>query len=140
MGAVTWTKRSSSQLFVAGSTMAAEKPLTTLNGVRAEHNIVAAVDGLDSAASLTNALRSAGIAGENIALLGAYPARSDEPTSNESSVEDVTGNDTDPAIRSGNLSVGVHSDDPAQIDLAARTMAGHQKLNVNRFEGEGTVR
>ncbi len=49
------------------------EPLTSLDEVRADHNIVAAVAGIDRAREAILALERSGVPGEEIALLGAQP-------------------------------------------------------------------
>jgi outer membrane lipoprotein SlyB len=50
------------------------EPITTLDDVRAPHNVVAAVGGLPAARKLIVELESAGIDPDRVSLLGAWPA------------------------------------------------------------------
>ena len=115
--------------------MSTNRPLTKLEDVRREFNIVAAVSDLDEAKALARALEDAGIQNESIALLGAYPARPTDEVDNQEKVESITGNASEPDIRDGNLAVGVHSDNKEVVTTAGRVMDRHQILSVNRFTG-----
>ncbi len=110
-----------------------DAPLMTLAEARRAHNIVAAVDGLERAATLADDLRAAGIEPDRIALLGAYPA--DPGDKKAHGAEEITGDESDPPIRQGNVAVGVHSDHRRDIITAARIFERHPTLSVNRFTG-----
>lgn len=63
------------------------EPVTTLEEVRADHNVVAAFPDVEAARDAITALETAGLPADSIALLGAFPAESARPG------EDVVEND-----------------------------------------------
>lgn len=67
--------------------MTAHDPLTKLDDVRAPHNVVAAVSGLDDARVVIEALEHAGIEAAHISLLGAQKAADDSEVSPEAHEE-----------------------------------------------------
>ena len=112
-----------------------KQPLTTLEDVRSEFNIVAAVSGLQEAETLAAALEEAEIPSDNIALLGAYPAGPGDTVDESGSAAPLTNQAADPPIRDGNVAVGVHSEHEQMVTTAGRVMQRHGVLSVNRFQG-----
>ena len=111
------------------------EPLTTLNEVRSEFNIVAAVQSLDDAQALAAALEEAEIPSDSIALLGAYPAQPGDAIDHSGSPALLTDKADDQPIRDGNVAVGVHSEHEQMVTTADRVMQRHDVLSVNRFQG-----
>lgn len=74
-------------------------PITSLEEVRAPHNVVAAVDSLDAARSLIETLENEGVDPEAISLLGAYPAEPGDEVAPAS--DDQPGGRTARALASG---------------------------------------
>lgn len=112
-----------------------EQPLTTLDEVRSEFNIVAAVQSLEDAEALAAALEEAEIPSDSIALLGAYPAQPGDAVDHSASAAPLTDGAADPPIRDGNVAVGVHSEHEQMVTTADRVMQRHNVLSVNRFQG-----
>lgn len=170
------------------------EPLTTLGEVRAPHNAVAAVSGLEAARTMIEALEQAGIEATHISLLGAQKASNASEVSPEATDQagvevehgSMTGaaigagaagltgaaigipgvgplvagglwaifgagvgaavggvsslglsqawEQTFEAVKEGNVAVGVHSDDEAEVTSALEVMEGLDPLSVNRFD------
>lgn len=169
------------------------EPITRLEEVRKNHNVVAAFDSVRTARAVIESLEAAGVDGSDISLLGAQLAHdptNQAPASGDSPVSRVGENlavgalvggaagalvgvlaldiaavpagllgfvlgggagaviagyagvgiakawrDTFRPLRRGNIAVGVHSSDPATLDVALPVIERYSPLAVNQFAG-----
>jgi hypothetical protein len=170
------------------------EPQTRLAEVRADHNVVAAFNGLESARAAVLKLERGGVAADAISLLGAREDPESDKIDDAQAEADlparvVTGaatgavgagtigalsalvipgigpviaagiwavagataggviggvsgmggseawRQTFTAVESGNVAVGVHSNDPAVADLGYEVLADLDPLALNRFDG-----